>query len=386
MTDERIARAALTRLVEPGEPRVVRLVAQLGVTGLLAELTDELGALGEEVAGRAARLDVERDLERAARLGIRFVIPGDDEWPTCVDDLAHLSDEHRYRGAPLGLWVRGPLRLTDLAGAVAVVGSRDSTTYGEAVAREIGAGVARAGRCVVSGAAFGIDQAAHRGALAADGSTVAVLACGVDRAYPSAHRELIDLIAKRGAVVSEVPPGTAPTRLRFLSRNRIIAALSTGTVVVEAAVRSGALSTATYAVGLSRPLMGVPGPVTSAQSEGVHQRITRGAASLVTCAADVLEVVGAAGEHLQAHKRAPETPRDRLASIERRVLEAVPVRRSAGVEAIAATAGVAVDRARRALSGLSEQGFVTAAGSGWRLEGRSGLDLPEIGDGDAYDR
>ncbi len=384
--DDRVARAALTRLVEPGEPRVMRLLAQLGVAGLLAELTDQLGHLGQEVAGRAARLDAERDLELAARQGIRFVIPGDDEWPASLDDLAHLSRDHRYLGVPIGLWVRGPLRLTDLTRAVAVVGSRDSTTYGEAVAREIGAGVARAGHGVISGAAFGIDQAAHRGALAVEGSTVAVLACGVDRAYPSAHRELLDLVARVGAVVSEVPPGAAPTRLRFLARNRVIAALSTGTVVVEAAVRSGALNTARYAAGLSRALMGVPGPVTSAQSEGVHQQIVRGAASLVTGAKDVLEVVGAAGEHLQAPARAAETPRDRLGPVDRRVLEAVPVSRAAALEAIATTAGVGVGRTRDALSALAAEGFVAEAGGGWRLDRRSRLDLPRIRGGDAYDR
>ena len=114
MTDERVARAALTRLVEPGEPRVVQLLGRLGVAGLLAELTDELGALGQEVAGRAARLDAERDLELAERRGIRFLIPGDAEWPASLGDLAHLSRDHRYRGVPIGLWVRGPLRLTDL--------------------------------------------------------------------------------------------------------------------------------------------------------------------------------------------------------------------------------------------------------------------------------
>jgi DNA processing protein len=386
MMDERVARAALTRLVEPGEPRVVRLLARLGVAGLLAELTDELGELGHEVAGRAARLDAERDLEQAERRGIRFLIPGDAEWPASLDDLAHLPRDHRYLGVPIGLWVRGPLRLIELSRAVAVVGSRDSTTYGEAVAREIGAGVARAGHCVISGAAFGIDQAAHRGALAVEGSTVAMLACGVDRAYPSAHRELLDLIGRVGAVVSEVPPGTAPTRLRFLARNRVIAALSAGTVVVEAAVRSGALNTARYATGLSRPLMGVPGPVTSAQSEGVHQQITQGAASLVTGASDVLEVVAAAGEHLQEPKRGPETPRDRLGPLERRVLEAVPVHRSAGAEAIATTAGLAVGRTRFALTGLAGQGYVAAVGEGWRLVAQSRLDLPGIEAGDAYDR
>ena len=214
--------------------------------------------------------------------------------------------------APLGLWVRGPLRLDALPAPVAVVGSRSATTYGTDVAAELAAGLARAGSAVVSGAAFGIDQAAHRGALAGDGPTVAVLACGVDRAYPAAHQRLLDHLAEHGAVVSELAPGCAPTRLRFLARNRIIAALSRGTVVVEAAVRSGALNTASWTARLNRPLMGVPGPVTSAPSEGVHQLIRSGAATLVTRADDVLELTGQMGEHLAEEARAPVSARDGL--------------------------------------------------------------------------
>lgn len=380
MTDERLARAALTRLVEPGKPSVATLLQEMSAARLLEQLEAQPGELASEVSGRVEHLNPERDLALAERRGIRFVIPGDPEWPPALDDLARLSAvSHRYLGAPIGLWVRGPLRLTDLSGAVAVVGSRDATTYGESVAREIGAGLARAGRCTVSGAAFGIDQAAHRGALAMEGSTVAVLACGVDRPYPAAHRELIDFIAEVGAVVSEVPPGTAPTRLRFLARNRVIAAVSAGTVVVEAALRSGALSTANYATGLSRPLMGVPGPVTSPQSEGVHQRIVHGEASLVTGPDDVLEVVSAAGEHLQEVKRGPETVRDRLGGVERRVLEAVPVSRPAPAAAIARTAGLAIGPAEGALAQLAGRGLVSRGERGWRLDGQATLDLPDLG-------
>jgi DNA processing protein len=380
MTDERLARATLTRLVEPGDPQIARLLQRLSASTLLDELDDQLPGLGAEVTARAERVDAERDLALAERRGIRFVIPGDAEWPPWLGDLDRLSNAaHRYIGAPIGLWVRGPLRLSDLAPSVAVVGSRDSTTYGEAVAREIGAGLARAGRCTVSGAAYGIDQAAHRGALAMEGPTVAVLACGVDRAYPSAHRDMIELIAEVGAVVSEVPPGTAPMRLRFLSRNRLIAALTCGTVVVEAAVRSGALSTANFASGLSRQVMGVPGPVTSALSEGVHQRIVQGVASLVTGASDVLELVGAAGEHLQEVKRGAETPRDRLSGLERRVLDAVPVHRAAPAPAIARTAGLSHEQVEGALRELHGLQFVARDAAGWRLDGQATLDLPGLG-------
>ena len=159
----------------------------------------------------------------------------------------------------------------------------------------------------MSGAAFGIDQAAHRGALANRGPTVAVLACGADRAYPAAHRNLIDYIADVGLVVSEAPPGCAPTRIRFLARNRVIAAVARGTVVVEAAVRSGALNTASWAGGLGRTVMGVPGPVTSAPSAGVHQLIRARDALLVTSGEEVLEAVGPIGTFTLDDPRAPET-------------------------------------------------------------------------------
>ena len=282
----------------------------------------------------------ERDLERAARRGIRWIVPGDSEWPPALDDLDAIEPLQNLGGAPLGLWVRGPLRLDALPAPVAVVGARSATTYGTDVAAELGAGLARAGATVVSGAAFGIDQAAHRGALAGDGATVAVLACGVDRAYPVAHQQLLDHLAEHCAIVSELAPGCAPMRVRFLSRNRVIAALSRGTVVVEAAVRSGALNTASWTSRLNRPLMGVPGPVTSAPSEGVHQLIRSGAATLVTRADDVLELTGLMGEHLVEVARAPTTARDRLTPRQQRVLEAVPVVRSAPADSIARTAGL----------------------------------------------
>jgi len=210
----------------------------------------------------------------------------------------------------------------------------------------------------VSGAAFGIDQSAHRGALAMRGPTVAVLACGVDRAYPSAHRQLLDYIADTGLVVSELAPGCAPTKLRFLSRNRIIAALCGGTVVVEAAIRSGALNTASWALRLNRTLMGVPGPVTSAPSAGVHQLIRARDALLVTNGEEVLELVAPAGEHTLVEPRGPERPHDRLSLLDQQVLDAVPVEQAAPPVSIARTAGIALPRVRDALARLVAAGLV----------------------------
>jgi DNA processing protein len=369
VTDERLARAALTRLTEPADLRVARALAQVGAVRLHDDIVAHQAEHGllADAAVRLETADPQRELEQAERRGVRFVIPGDAEWPVQLDDLAHAEPVSDLGGVPIGLWVRGPLRLDELADSTAIVGSRTSTTYGEHVAREVAAGVARAGHCVVSGAAFGIDQAAHRGALALDEPSVAVLACGVDRPYPTAHRSLIEHMAQVGAVVSELPLGCAPLKVRFLARNRLIAGLTRGTVVVEAAIRSGALNTAGWAESLSRPVMGVPGPVTSAQSQGVHHLVRRGAASLVTGPDDVLEVIGGIGDHLLEPPREAERPRDRLTRRHHRVLEAVPVHQPAALASIAATAGVALLEVQTALTYLASRGFVVDTGNGWRL-------------------
>ena len=369
MTDDRLARAALARLTEPADLRVARALAQVGAVRLYEDILAQRAkdGLRADAAVRVDGVNPARDLEQAERRGIRFVIPGDAEWPRQLDDLAHSEPVSDLGGVPIGLWVRGPVRLDQVIESTAIVGSRTSTTYGEHVASEIAAGVARAGQCVVSGAAFGIDQAAHRGALALDQPSVAVLACGVDRPYPSAHRSLIEHMAQVGAVMSEVPLGCAPLKVRFLARNRLIAALTRGTVLVEAAIRSGALNTAGWAESLSRPVMGVPGQVTSAQSQGVHHWIRRGAASLVTGSDDVLEVVGGMGDHLLEPPREAERPRDRLTRRHKRVLEAVPVHHPAALASIASTAGVGLLEVQTALTYLTSQGFVVRAGDGWRL-------------------
>jgi len=268
---------------------------------------------------------------------------------------------------PIGLWVRGPLRLPRLEGSLAVVGARSATTYGTDLAADLAATVGQSGRAIVSGAAYGIDFAAHRGAVAVDAPTVAVLACGADRIYPQKHQQLIEHLASEGAVVSETVPGGAPMRVRFLSRNRIIAALSVGTVVVEAALRSGALNTANWATRLNRQLMGVPGPVTSAQSAGVHQVIRTGAATLVTSGEEALELLGAAGENVLDLPRGKDRPRDGPSHLQRRVLDAVPVRRGATSLSVARVAGLAVDEVHSTLQVLERSGMVECDEDGWRL-------------------
>ncbi|MFC7471104.1 DNA-processing protein DprA [Actinomadura keratinilytica] len=220
------------------------------------------GATAGRMAGlrlRARDARPELDLAAARDAGARFVCPGDVEWPAQLDDLGDAR--------PLGLWVRGTpsLRFWALR-SVALVGARACTDYGAHAAGLLGAGLAERGWVVVSGGAYGIDGAAHRATLGAGGATVAVLACGVDSPYPRGHAQLIARIAEQGLVVSELPPGDHPTPSRFVLRNRVIAALTRGTVVVEAAHRSGALSTARAALRLGRAVMGVPGPVTSGLS------------------------------------------------------------------------------------------------------------------------
>lgn len=371
---ERVARAALASTREPGDLWLAHSVAQIGAIDLYEHLRSGRRHAGTaaEVAALLAGVDPERNLDRARRLGLRFVVPGDQEWPAQVDDLAFAEPGTEGGGAPLGLWVRGPLRLDQLSRSVAVVGSRSATTYGCDVAAEIAAGCATAGWTVVSGGAVGIDVSAHRGALAGGGHTVAVLACGADKVYPRAHEELLEHVAAEHVLVSETIPGGAPFKHRFLTRNRIIAALARGTVVVEAAARSGALNSAGWATRLNRPLLGVPGPVTSASSEGVHALLRNGRATVVTSAEDVLDAVAEVGEHHATERRGPERAADRLSPRQRQVLEAVPAVRAAAVDSIARVAGLGAGEVSAVLDDLLVGELVEPDGRGWRLARRPG--------------
>lgn len=368
-TAERLARAALNLAAEPGDLVFNGLVSELGASEVVHALTEnpDHSDLLSVVAGRLRDLDPAAELDLAARRGIRFLIPGDAEWPHQVDDLSAAGTISERGGVPIGLWVRGPCRLDRLATGVAIVGSRSATTYGTEVAASMAAELGHAGRPVVSGAAFGIDYAAHRGSLNAGAPTVAVLACGVDRAYPGDHRPLLEHLAAEHAVVSEAPPGAAPHRIRFLARNRLIAALTRGTVVVEAAARSGSLNTLHWSQRLHRIAMGVPGPVTQATSEGVHHEIRQAAAALVTNGRDVLEMIGVAGQDLTEAPRGPQSPRDRLSVRHRQVLDAVPVADAAAPDSIAVVAGLSLREVYRTLIRLADDGLVEQTRHGWRL-------------------
>lgn len=364
---DRLARVVLSRAVEPGDLTTSSLVRQLGPQGAVRLQSEPKPGSG--LPERLREVDPVRELEQAERCGIRFLVPGDVEWPERLDDLDHVDGVQELGGAPPGLWVKGPMPLTELATSVAVVGSRACSVYGEEVARAVAVTMAGAGVPVVSGAAKGIDFAAHDGALVSGGASVAVLPCGVDRVYPAQHRRLLAHLAAEFAVVSEQAPGSGPTRIRFLARNRLIAALTRGTVLVEAALRSGALNTVGWAEQLSRPVMCVPGPVSSYVSQGVHECLRRGGATLVTQGAEVLDVVGTSGEHLLAVPRGEERPRDQLSRSDQLVLEQVPVSQPAGVESIARSSLLHVRDADTALRRLEDAGFVRQDDGGWRLAG-----------------
>ncbi|MET9497348.1 DNA-processing protein DprA [Streptomyces sp. NPDC006552] len=368
----RLARARLTRIVEPGWAVAGRWLREFGPVETVrridgaeekAEGPPPLpGVRAERWAGLLARAreapPAERDLARMEKLGVRFVCPGDAEWPGQLDDL---GDER-----PVGLWVRGGVNLRMWAlRSVAVVGARACTDYGVRMSASLGAGLAERGWVVVSGGAYGIDAAAHRGALGAAGATVAVLACGVDRVYPRGHTQLIDRIAEQGLVIGELPPGDHPTPSRFILRNRVIAALTRGTVVVEAAYRSGALGTARWAQRLGRHAMGVPGPVTSGVSGGVHE-LLRKEGVLVTDAEEVIELVGSMGE-LAPERRGPVLPRDLLPPATARVLAALPGRGTHTVAEIGREAGTSADDTIGRLYELRSLGFVERHGEGWKL-------------------
>lgn len=224
---DRLARVTLSRTIEPGDLRVTGLVSELGAGKVLDYLEaagDVESHWGFALAQELGRVDPAQVLEQAAARGIRFIVPGDAEWPTQLGALRNAGALHERGGEPVGLWVRGAHDLRQLAGnSVAVVGSRAATSYGADQATELSRDLATMGHTVISGLAYGVDQAAHRGALIAGGPTIAVLAGGVDRPYPAAHAQLLEAIAERGLVVSEAPSGAGPTRTRFLARSRVVA-------------------------------------------------------------------------------------------------------------------------------------------------------------------
>lgn len=355
---DRLARVAWACLAEPTDPVAARLVREVGAVAALEALVSRTDKVLDRFRPRLEQLDLEDVLAATDACGARIIVRGDDEWPLALDDL---------EAPPHCLWVRGPAHL-GAAGrrSVAIVGARAATAYGETVAADLGAGMAERDVVVVSGGAFGIDAAAHRGTLAVDGTTIAFLAGGVDRPYPAAHHRLLGHIIDTGAVVSELPPGAASLKSRFLLRNRLIATMTLGTVVVEAGRRSGSRNTAGTAAAHHRVVMAVPGAVTSIASVGCHDMIRSGMAQLVTDAAEVVEMIGVMGEDLAPELAAPARAGDGLDGADRRVFEVLPKRGSVDVDALAVAAGEAPSTVMAALGRLELLGYARRADGGWK--------------------
>ncbi|MFC6355253.1 DNA-processing protein DprA [Luethyella okanaganae] len=373
------ARAAWTGLSEPGDRSAGVLTMALGAPGALTALlegwsaerlaravdpaaTVSVAALRKEFADALARWrprmelrDVIRSLEVAARRGCRLVTPAMELWPVGVDDLG--------ANAPIALWWRGrSAALHSLSFSIALVGARAATGYGEHVAMEASAGLVDRGLAIVSGAAYGIDGMAHRSAIASEGHTIAFLAGGVDRFYPRGHDALLGRICEVGAVVSELPCGSTPTKWRFLQRNRLIAASSQATVVLEAGWRSGSLNTAGHAAALGRPLGAVPGPVTSPASAGCHRLLREYDARCVSNAAEMAELVrsddsGAGG--------GAQSPGVRQTGEETRVIDALSARSPRVPLDIAQRSGLSTTTVLGTLGTLELAGIVRERHGGW---------------------
>lgn len=304
----------------------------------------------ERWAPRLSLERIEHSILELQAIGGWFLSEHHPLWPRCFDDL----DKH----APRGIWGLGdPQRLAKLEQSISVVGSRLSTKYGELAAGEIVGPLVTRGYSIVSGGAHGIDSHAHRVTLALGGSTVAVMAGGLDRLYPSGNRDLLERISETGLLLSEMQPGADPTKWRFLQRNRLIAAIGQATVLVEANPRSGAISTANRAIELDRPLGAVPGSINSAGSDGCHQLIREQKATLITCAEDVLELVG--------HSQWISAPGDGIGALETRVRDVIG-HGDATFDAICSGAGLTKSEARLAIAELSALGLIEQNANGWR--------------------
>lgn len=277
------ARAILFSCIEGGSTFWAREIEAYGPVDLLARL--RAGGYDpikfERTIAKTNATHPGEVLESIAKSGSEFIVPEDPRWPCRLNDLSAM---------PIGIVVKGSIDALH-SPSLAIVGTRNPTNYGVRVAGDFAAGFVDREWSIVSGGAYGIDAAAHRGALVAEGVTIAVLAAGIDVNYPGGHAHLFAEIAETGALISEVMPNARAIPSRFLTRNRLIAALSCATLVVEAAFRSGSLRTARDAAELMRPVMAIPGPITSPTSEGCHRLIGERAAEVVTSVADAVELV-----------------------------------------------------------------------------------------------
>lgn len=390
--DPRVRNAALiwSRLAEPGDRAAGTMVDHLGLTASLdwlsghfrgtpgnMSLTRILDQLGVESPGQRAKLaqhvdrwalrweslDVERDLKAVGQLGATLIVRGDPRWPDSLDDLAEQ--------APFCLWALGEPDLAPYQErGVSIVGARAATAYGEHVTATIVADLVRTGHPIVSGGAYGIDAIAHRATLASGGATAAIMAGGIDQLYPTGNTTLLrSVIDNGGTVLSELPPGSAPSRVRFLRRNRLIAALTKVTVVVEAAWRSGTLATANHAFDLGRAVGAVPGPVTSAQSAGCHRLLKESAAACVTDAADIKELAGFEQQPrgpVQGELGLELRTTDTLDPLEKMVFDVLSPRTTRSLDELARLAGVTAGEVITAVGKMEIRGTAERVGTNWR--------------------
>ncbi|NMD56268.1 MULTISPECIES: DNA-processing protein DprA [Tsukamurella] len=379
--DVRRAWAYLSRVAEPPCGPLIALVDEVGPAAAAdmvrrQEFADGFEGAADGTVGRAQLDRSEADLAHIAHLGGRLVTPDDDEWPAHAlrrlaerlpsEETEHEDEMRELR--PVALWAVGRGRLDELLErSVAMVGTRAPSSYGERVADQFAGDLAAEGFTVVSGGAYGIDGAAHRAVLAAEGPTVAFVAGGLDRPYPAGHAGLFRRIAEEGLLVSEYPPGGVPARHRFLNRNRLVGCVTGGVVVVEAGFRSGTRNTATWARRRGVPVCAVPGPVTAATSVTCHQLIREGAV-LVTRSAEVIEEVGRIGE-LAPEVPVPTRPTDGLDGTALRVHGALPARSALPVSEIAVIAGLPARAVMGRLALLETKGLVRRDGALWRLDG-----------------
>ncbi|SIS11152.1 DNA-processing protein DprA [Williamsia sterculiae] len=381
MTDDtvRSAWAYLAAVAEPPCAAVANLVAEVGPVEAAGAIRDRTPLPGRHRDVRAAtearhHLDCAVDHLRVAEaVDARLITPDDAEWPAWQLLRLSVADTATRGGPPLALWVRGQAPLSDVVGrSVALVGSRAASSYGEHVTARLSSDLVLDGWSTVSGGAYGIDGVAHRATLASGGTTVAVLACGIDRDYPAGHARLLSEIASTGLVITEYAPGTTAAKHRFLTRNRLVAALSSAVIVVEAGARSGAANTAAWARKLDVPLGAVPGPVTSATSLGCHRMIADGQAHLVVDAGAVSRLVapdgGRVGDSaLGGRPVVTDRVTDILDETGRRAHDAIPRHGAVTVTEIAVTSGLTAAEVRPALAMMEAHGLVVGDGSTWRL-------------------
>lgn len=344
---------AISRVPHIGPARIERLLRTFGsLTSAWSASREALRVVLEprplsELLDTRSRIEPARELERIAGLGIRAVHPGHSLYPKLLAEIS---------GRPSILYIRGELLPADDV-SVAIVGTRRATPYGRQSAERIAAELAQAGVTVISGLARGVDAAAHRAALEAGGRTIAVLGSGADVIYPAEHRQLSEQILEAGAIVSELSPGAKPDAQNFPARNRIIAGMALGTVVVEAPMRSGALISASFAADQGREVFVIPGSIFSQNSQGTNA-LLRDGARLVRDGADVLEDLGVAS----GSTRAPMHIQIPLDESERQLLSALG-KEARHIDELAETAGLTAGEASALLLTMELRGLVRNHGA-----------------------